>query len=414
MKGIATLWLALFLAISTQAQQSEFMVYPNGLIYPDETMAKLSRIVDSLNLKHKTCNANPVFFSKSQGVGHYVKLEAGNFQEALKDMQEQLPLDRFLKKYPMARVERDMLIIRSKYWDFMHREVVRFQMLGINNDNGANIFSNAEADYRADMKNRWIWSHNEKTSYSSESVYAFYFPSGMVSQPLPPKYARMVGYADCLIDTTTAKFKAKTEDGWMRLPDNLNTLSEEQKKALLDSMRGTRVVGACSMDSRPRTHAANIAILSAEINYWEVFLKAHLDIMNDRFDRVVDASYAWAGRKTYIKELEELNIQVSDLIMGTVFRIGNPVQNHYYADVSRVGRALAEAGNRDSLELLMLSIIADPELDAYNRLIFYFLFSNYNYYLTDEKRQAENTEKLAQAKATLPDYVRKRLVEKKK
>ena len=81
-------------------------------------------------------------------------------------------------------------------------------------------------------------------------------------------------------------------------------------------MRETRVVGSCSMDSSPREHAINIAMLSAETTDWSVFLRAHLDIMNDRFDRVSDGSYAWKDRNTYIKELEQLDINVSDLIFG--------------------------------------------------------------------------------------------------
>jgi len=177
-------------------------------------------------------------------------------------------------------------------------------------------------------------------------------------------------------------------------------------------MRSTRVIGGCSQDSRPREHAVNIALLSAETYNWEVFLKAHLDIMNDRFERVSDGNYAWGQRNTYIKELEELNINVTDLILGISFRIENAASNHYYSSIGRVGRALSETKNRTEIENAILSIIMDTELDYYNRLVFYFLFKNYNYHIKDETIKKESNEKLVSAVATLPNYFSDRLTSK--
>ncbi|MCA6496088.1 MAG: hypothetical protein IM558_00025 [Chitinophagaceae bacterium] len=134
--------------------------------------------------------------------------------------------------------------------------------------------------------------------------------------------------------------------------------------------------------------------------------------MNDRFERMSDGSYAWDQRNTYIKELEELNINVIDLILGISFRIENSASNHYYGSIGRVGRALSETKNRNEIEQAMLSIISDSELDYYNRLLFYFLFKNYNYYIKDETIKKENDEKLAKAVATLPDYFSNRLANK--
>jgi hypothetical protein len=125
-----------------------------------------------------------------------------------------------------------------------------------------------------------------------------------------------------------------------------------------------------------------------------------------------DGSYAWDQRNTYIKELEELNINVIDLILGISFRIENPVSNHYYGSIGRVGRALSETKNRNEIEQAMLSIISDSELDYYNRLLFYFLFKNYNYYIKDETIKKESNEKLAKAVATLPDYFSNQLANK--
>lgn len=412
MKNITTLIVGLFCTISVYCQGGEFKVFPNGLIYSEQTMGKLSHIVDSLNLKFKTCNFNTVFFSKSQVIGHIIKVDKGSIKEAKKDMENQISFDDFLKKYPKASVQRNILILKSKYKNYKKQDIVEIEHFDLKSDDEFSMESEDVSLYQKDFSNKWIFEHSKKTSYSDESLTAFYFPNNFSSVPIPQKYSQMIGYSDCLIDTTATKFKDNLKDGWVELPQNWTALSESEKAKLLDKMRSTRVIGGCSMDSRPREHAINIALLSAETFNWEVFLKSHLDIMNDRFERMSDGSYAWDQRNTYIKELEELNINVIDLILGISFRIENPASNHYYGSIGRVGRALSETKNRNEIEQAMLSIISDSELDYYNRLLFYFLFKNYNYYIKDETIKKESNEKLAKAVATLPDYFSNQLANK--
>ena len=162
------------------------------------------------------------------------------------------------------------------------------------------------------------------------------------------------------------------------------------------------------MDRSPRYHALAIAELAGETASWEIFLRSHLDIMNDRFERVSDGSYAWAARETYIKELEELDINVPDLLLGISLRVENPSENHYFGSINRIGRSLAEARDRKDIETVILNMIKDDELDDYNRALLYWLFRNYNHNLTDEAEQAQNNQRLAQAVAFMPDYLAKR------
>lgn len=177
------------------------------------------------------------------------------------------------------------------------------------------------------------------------------------------------------------------------------------KKTALQLKRGRIVVGSCSQDNSPRLHALNIAMLSAATVNWEIFLRSHLDIMNDRFQRVSDGSYAWARRNTYIKELEMLDIDVLNLLLGISLRIENPSTNHYYGSIGRIGRALAETNQKEVIEAKMLQIISDAQLDDFNRVLIYYLFLNYNYYLEDKGNQTANQSKLAEAVNTLPAYL---------
>ncbi|WP_118974858.1 hypothetical protein [Taibaiella koreensis] len=178
----------------------------------------------------------------------------------------------------------------------------------------------------------------------------------------------------------------------------------------LELKRRRLVVGGCSQDESPRIHAQAIARLSAEAVNWDIFLRAHLDIMNDHFDRRSDASYAWVGRKTYIRELEALDFDVPVLLLGTIFHYAAEAGNHYRGSISRIGRALSETGTPEITENKMLQVIRDSRLDLYNRLLFYYLFLHYNDNLEDKGRQTANTRQLEAALATFPEDIRRNAI----
>ncbi len=173
-------------------------------------------------------------------------------------------------------------------------------------------------------------------------------------------------------------------------------------EAALELKRSRTIWGSCSMDESPRIHARHIALLSAETARWDVFLRAHLDIMNDRFTRATDGSYAWDRRETYIRELEELNINVPQLILGMVLRIDNPSYNHYSGNVRRLGRALAETRYREEFESHMSKMINDSELDTFNRMLIYYLYRIYTNHLDDKEVQLAARQRLKTTMAGLP------------
>jgi hypothetical protein len=178
------------------------------------------------------------------------------------------------------------------------------------------------------------------------------------------------------------------------------------KEDALQMKRGRKVMGYCSQDLSPRYHAIAICQLAAETAQWDIFLRSHLDVMNDRFERQSDGSYAYAGRKTYLKELEELDIQATDLLLGTCLRTQNVGTNHYWGSISRIGRALADTKDKTKLEEQLLTMIQDTSLDLYNRLLLLYTFDHYTYNLDDEVRKSLNEAKLKEVVSSMPAYVK--------
>lgn len=481
-----TIVVLLFSAFSSScfSQVTEFDSSRNGLIYSDATIKQLKSIVDSLNLKFRVCELNKTFLSKQQAKAHFVSLENKKVREAKKDIESNISFEDFIAKYTNAKTDRELLVVKFRYKNYQDKDVVEFSNVGPGNSHEL-TFDIDINKYDRPLKGKWLYTYYEKSLYTQESIDAFYFTEEFSQQPMPVDYAKMIQYADCMVDTSTTVFFDKAHISSIRREDKIPSKVQEfmnyvytstdkpeypengnekeknayweqyqiwdsliisridklkekdpqfkilldnavkdalinggagsefeeyvehyhSKKAALELKRNRIVVGTCSMDNSPRVHAFNIAILSAETTNWEVFLRSHLDIMNDRFERSSDGSYAWGRRKTYIKELEVLDINVTDLLLGISLRIGNASENHYYGNIQRLGRALAETSRSEEIERKMLKMIADGQLDIYNRIIIYYLFQHYNNNLENGKRQTENKQKLLAAVETLPSYL---------
>lgn len=399
--------------ILLQGQESEFKLYPNGLIYSERTMARLTHYVDSLNLQFKTCDMNRKFYACHQTLGVVIKYSGPGVKQALQDLENGVTAQQFIQKYPKSEAVNDALILRSLETGNGNKKYVQFKFFNPSENYNPTIETDDISLLNADMKGRWVTEHSKATQYSKESLTAFYFPENFRSARLPQRYEMMIAYADCMIDTSESKMKRPERSDYTGLPVGWEKLSQREMAALLEEKRKTSVWGYCSMDQSPRLHAIDIAVLSAETYNWPVFLKAHLDVMNDRFDRASDGSYAWGARQTYIKELEELNIHVHDLMLGITFRFSDPAVHHYFGSVGRIGRALAETKDSTGIEQSILTVIADRELDTYNRLVFYFLFLNYNHFVTGDVRKEANKVRLMEAVKTLPEGIQEQIMKRK-
>ncbi len=149
-------------------------------------------------------------------------------------------------------------------------------------------------------------------------------------------------------------------------------------------------------------HAKQILQLAAETANWSIFMDKHLYVLDENFEP--ECSHVKKGefKRTYIKELEEIGVNVIDLLLGTSLRVNNPTKNHCYLNSRTVSRALSEIKNKDEVENKLLSMIQDQELDDFNRTIICSLFKNYNCLLKDLNRQGKNQKKYFKALSILP------------
>jgi hypothetical protein len=475
------LTLAVLWCISLHAQ--DIAKHSNGLIYSPETMGKLHKISDSLNLKYYSCDLNAKYIAVPQAFAHYIDFD-GHVKSIEDAMDSGMPFDELAKKYAhvIKSEARNLLVTRRDYTDYDDKHMLKYEALTYSYWGGASITFSYTKERVNDNKVKGRWIHAKGSSS------AFYFLTDLETPQLPKKYCDWVQYVDCMVDTVPYEPVQSDDSSWEPKPKTravdefykyINNFAKEpqiedfkdksgnhdykayqkdhdkwdkEHKAHVDNVlsktpqftsllqdavtsvlktgggdedleyyalkyldknvalylaMSRRVVGSCSQDNRPRQHAAYIATLSADAANWKVFLRSHLNIMNDRFDRVSDGSYAWAQRKTYIKELEELDINVIPLLMGSCLRVDNVTKNHYFSSIGRTGRALGETKDPAAIENAMLEAIKDTTLDDYNRMLMFYLCFNYSYYIENKAHKEEVLKDLKAAAATLPEGLKK-------
>ncbi len=508
MKKTALIFLLLLTHKFLRAQHGEFTTYPNGLIYSEQTMAKLSNIVDSLNLKFKVCDANPKYQAVAKTRIQTIRFRSteDSLNQAFADLKHQMLPQDFKRKYPTVEMSDTMSV--------HYRQTTSSSLEFFTFPGGYYLWNEVfelDSPHLLDEKKIGIWLVERTKKYDVAFIKAIRLIEVPQNQQVPPEYARMIQYGDCVIDTTTSlflssayarrrydlnisaadsiavanftnlfknapkspeyyeyhaqcakrmelelldlkdsvfaqsveyqqyiveneKFKKQQTQFLIEVKatpnfellkqkalnvatatgysvDYLSNLMEQcgDKRAVLRLKRSYRLVGQCSQDDSPRRQLQGIAALAAETAHWESFVRAHLDVMNDRVNRVTDGSYAWGGRKTYIRELEDLGLDIPKLLIGTCLQFNKPAKNHYFGNISRIGRALAETRYAQQVEDLLFKMVQDSQLDDFNRYLCFYLFKNYMDNIDDKTKQVVCKAKLETARLSLPHYIAEKI-----
>lgn len=347
---------------------SEFHKNKNGLIYSESDVAALRFVVDSLNLKFKTCDLNKKYNAYPQAHAYSINFSSNtnDLSEIVSALKSSADFNTLINKYDslISKSDSNLLVV-----ELPEKEEGKWQYLS------GNAFEGFESQWLLSgsqkcATKKWIVDYEKKGAYHDYySISSIFIAEDFMQPVIPDKYAKLIQYIDCMIDTSatiyltdkfTDRFSGVTRDNalYVELNNFLNTrmkikkdksdytydyLSNEKIRFAIDSLRNNpfvvkkvheladwylkkgggsddveeliaafiskekaleikrhrRVMGMCSMDESPRVHARNIAMLAAETHSWDIFLRAHLDIMNDRFERATDGSYAWGKANLY-------------------------------------------------------------------------------------------------------------------
>lgn len=438
-----------------------------GMLYSHKDIQELKRTADSLNLRFLQCVPDPVYYSlpQTQATAMTFIIEAKKASLVEARLKQGISIQQLSKEFPGIKIKDSSHVVLSYQTGYDNYRKKYITTLYSGNGDG---FSPTDLD-QPPVGGNWIYSSNDTDDTGSISIDAWLPDKPFVTIKLPAEYAKMIQYADCMIDTTTRLMLGKggfpeeenkpfeALEGIVYRKTNKNVdpqydtyLNENDikyiqreyykndsiklllnlavKEALekgngngtleeaatgiysLDTVllmkRSRTVYGNCSHDDAPIRHARDIAVLASQTHQWPVFIRAHLNIMNDQFERMSDADYAEARRKTHLRELELLDIPAQQLLFGTVFMASNLSSSHYTGNIQRIGRAFTESGYAAAFEKQIKSIMKDKNLDPFNQCIFLLLYTSYCYHQPLESVTKSKVNELKATAAAYPEYIR--------
>ena len=183
------------------------------------------------------------------------------------------------------------------------------------------------------------------------------------------------------------------------------------KKRALELIRQHRQVGSCSFDNSPIIQQKRIASLAAQTENWEVFINSFLNVMNDNVSRIANSNIATNTRKTYINELTRLDLNIDNVLLGSNLRVKDTIKKHYFSKGSKIAKAYANLNpkNQHYFEKIIIDIISDKSIDAFNKLHFYNTYKNYQYFIRDSIKKNEIKNNIEKLVPLLPPEVRLRI-----
>ena len=311
------------------------------LIYPDSSIVKLRHLVDSLKLRHAPgevpgsgagggagrAGGSQTFYSMPQGRMWKIHFSSptDNLSAVIQDLYSNKPLAYLVEKYRGLILTIDTTLFAVEDED---RYLTGSPEKGYDREGWMTVGL---------VPGRWDYQYLPKDQVRTDhSVVAYQIPERLKRQPIPAEYARYIQYVDMVADTGAG---VASGPGF----------------------------GLCSGDETPIWRAMRAAQAAADSGHWDVFIRAHLDLLNDRFLRMSDNSDAAGKRKTYLKELEAIDLDVTDLVVGLSLRAVNVAPNHYLGTVWRLGRAMAASKDRVLFEQKIQAMIGDRRLDEFNR-----------------------------------------------
>jgi hypothetical protein len=186
-------------------------------------MDQLEFIVDSLNLKFKTCELDKGYLAVSQAKGHYISLKSKRAKAAQEDLKNNIYFEEFIKKYPLAEVSKDLLIIQDIYENYNNETIVEISNIDLNDGYDHKI------KFHDFKKYKEITSENGCLQKAENNLRAFFIPNGLKTLTLADSYARMIRYTDCMIDTSSLIIKENAQRSWTEMNNDYDEMSLKEK-----------------------------------------------------------------------------------------------------------------------------------------------------------------------------------------
>ncbi|HKO81076.1 MAG TPA: hypothetical protein VJU78_11810, partial [Chitinophagaceae bacterium] len=201
-----------FLFISCKGQpnsvRGEFANHSNGLMYNDKDMKSLRFIVDSLNLRFKTCDLNKIYYAYQQTSVYYITFKSAdnNLKKIIEQIESKTGFYQLVSAFPsyISHIDSTELFIRTNTGS---DEEGYYYLQGNPGSGYEQVRLDKKNSSLSNIINDWVYDYSPKGEYSKEySLTCRYFPQQWKQPAIPDKYGRLILYVDCMIDTSASVF----------------------------------------------------------------------------------------------------------------------------------------------------------------------------------------------------------------
>jgi hypothetical protein len=208
-------------------------------------MKSLRFIVDSLNLRFKTCDLSKTFYSNSQAKVYtiYFKSRDNNLKDIIRYLKSNPGFNELATKYSslMDAMDTSAILIRIPGQDVEYRYLEGSPHDGY--DYTSNPYDNSTSRDDNNIGKTWSYDYSEKGEYSEDySLECRYYPENWKFYSIPQEYGRLIQYVDCMIDTNAVVFltdnyaggwfRQEKKDGYSNLEKLIDFLNAEMKRKI--------------------------------------------------------------------------------------------------------------------------------------------------------------------------------------
>ncbi len=185
------------------------------------------------------------------------------------------------------------------------------------------------------------------------------------------------------------------------------TLKYLSPKKVLRLKRLREVNTGCGNDNDPRFHYLSIAQIAGEVGDWNVFMCAHTTLLSYPFDGMRYDKIS----SVYTSELDSININVPNFLMGAFIKFDDPSNKHFsLSDYYYFTGSKFYTKHYKVIENMLCDAIADKELDDYNRFFCYALFNSFidfqqNKIPIEKSKKVLLEKQREKVRLTLPSYL---------
>lgn len=247
-----------------------------------------------------------------------------------------------------------------------------------------------------------FWLIKKLKSYDdaySDRVIGVFLKSEPRRKDFPTRLLECINYYDAI--TKDVPHEIDVEYTMEPIRVNLDTLTEVEKREVLNNALSTKVASFCGADQTSMNQEVLIYKLSAELREWGIFVRSLLNVISDNVSRASDDPRSSALREKHYFNMRKVGIDPWKLLLGSLLKYEGKNNRGIYVHRTWIPALIFDMEIEKYFEEV-LSYVKDEELDYVNRYELLWLAAAFVRYSKDQEQYERLLEALFNSIKSFP------------